>query len=121
MKSGSSAPIASGGQSVLAVATASCHQMSLWLCQAMLPPVRLSTITLLTLVSGLVSASSTFFLSGTGRPRSPSSAVMTMEEPESMMRPARASGEKPPKTMLCTAPMRVQASMAMAASGTMGM
>ncbi|MNH21080.1 hypothetical protein D3C79_808750 [compost metagenome] len=114
--------MASGGQSGLAAATASCHQMSLWSCQATLPPVRLSTMTLLTLVSGWVSASSTFFLRGMGRPpRRPSSAVMTMEEPESMIRPERASGEKPPKTMLCTAPMRVQASMAMAASGTMGM
>ena len=30
----------------------------------------------------------------------------------SSMRPARLSGEKPPKTMECTAPMRAQASMA---------
>ena len=38
----------------------------------------------------------------------------------SSMRPARLSGEKPPNTTECTAPMRAQASMAMAASGTIG-
>ncbi|SVK46436.1 Uncharacterised protein [Acinetobacter baumannii] len=36
------------------------------------------------------------------------------------MRPATASGEKPPKITECTAPMRAQASMATAASGTIG-
>ena len=37
------------------------------------------------------------------------------------MRSFRLSALKPPKTMLWIAPMRVQASMAMASSGTMGM
>ena len=36
------------------------------------------------------------------------------------MRPASASGEKPPNTTECTAPMRAQASMATAASGIIG-
>ncbi|CAI1930213.1 Uncharacterised protein [Serratia marcescens] len=36
------------------------------------------------------------------------------------MRPATASGEKPPKITECTAPMRAQASIATAASGTIG-
>ncbi|CSD36937.1 Uncharacterised protein [Vibrio cholerae] len=40
---------------------------------------------------------------------------------ESIMRPASASGEKPPKTIVCTAPIRVQANIATAASGTIGM
>lgn len=39
----------------------------------------------------------------------------------STTRAARASAEKPPKTTLCTAPMRAQASMATGSSTTMGM
>ena len=39
----------------------------------------------------------------------------------SWMRSRTASGAKPPKMTLWGAPMRVHASMAMAASGTMGM
>ena len=35
--------------------------------------------------------------------------------------PARASGEKPPNTTECTAPIRAQASIAIAASGIIGM
>ncbi|MNF05826.1 hypothetical protein D3C80_2056470 [compost metagenome] len=70
---------------------------------------------------GFFSASSTFFFSGTARPaRRPSSAVITSLELESIMRPATASGEKPPKITECTAPIRAQASMATAASGNMG-
>ncbi len=44
-----------------------------------------------------------------------------MRELESTIRPASASGEKPPNTTECTAPMRVQASIAIAASGIIGM
>ena len=67
------------------------------------------------------SASSTFFFSGMARPaRSPSSAVITGRELESIMRPATASGEKPPKMTEWIAPMRAQASIATAASGTIG-
>ena len=39
----------------------------------------------------------------------------------SSMRLASSGAAKPPKTTEWTAPMRAQASMAMAASGTMGM
>ncbi len=68
------------------------------------------------------SASSTLAFSGTFLPpRRPSSAVMTMLESQSWMRPARLSGEKPPNTTECTAPMRAQASIAYAASGIIGM
>ncbi len=50
-------------------------------------------------VSGLVRASSTLAFSGVRLPpRTPSSAVITTFDLQSMMRPARASGEKPPKT-----------------------
>ncbi len=38
----------------------------------------------------------------------------------SLMRVASSLAAKPPKTTECTAPMRAQASMAMAASGIMG-
>ena len=39
----------------------------------------------------------------------------------SLVRSATASAEKPPNTTECMAPMRAQASMAIAASGTIGM
>ena len=45
-------------------------------------------------------------------PRRPSSAVITTAESQSLMRPASESGEKPPNTTECTAPIRAQASMA---------
>ena len=68
------------------------------------------------------SAWSTLALSGMRLPpRTPSSAVMTTVEPQSAIRPASDSGENPPKTTEWIAPMRVQASMATAASGTIGM
>ncbi len=123
MNSGSSAFISSGGQTSDTFAVASCHQTSRCSCQSTLPPVRFSTTTLLMVfTSGLVSASSTFFFSGTARPpRTPSSAVITTFASESMIRPDSASGEKPPNTTVCTAPMRVHASIAIAASGTIGM
>jgi hypothetical protein len=62
---------------------------------------------------GQFDALSELLLSGIGRPpRTPSSAVTRTRESQSTMRPASASGEKPPNTTECTAPMRAQASMA---------
>jgi hypothetical protein len=83
--------------------------------------VRLSTTTVLT--SGhSFNASSTFFLRGTVEPRrKPPSAVIRTRDSASWMRSRSASGAKPPKTTLCGAPMRVQASIAMGNSGTIGM
>jgi hypothetical protein len=52
--------------------------------------------------------------------RKPPSAVMTSLAWQSKMRSATDWALKPPKTTECTAPMRAQASMAMAASGTIG-
>ena len=46
--------------------------------------------------------------------------MITLER-QPTMRPARASGEKPPNTTEWTAPMRAQASIAKAASGIIGM
>ena len=54
-------------------------------------------------------------------PRRPSSAVMRTLEAASFMRLASDSGEKPPNTTECMAPMRAQASIATAASGIIGM
>jgi len=63
-----------------------------------------------------------FFFSGTVEPRRyPPSAVSTMLESASWIRSRTDSGEKPPKITECAAPMRAQASMAMATSGTIGM
>ena len=46
--------------------------------------------------------------------------MITLAE-ESLFRSAMASAEKPPKTTQWTAPMRAQASMAIASSGIIGM
>ncbi len=123
MNSGSSASISAGGHSGGWSATSSSYQTSRLSSQATLPPVRFTTTTLATESSLCCSsARSTLAFSGTLRPpRRPSSAVMTSFESQSLMRPARDSGEKPPKTMECGAPMRAQASMATAASGIIGM
>ena len=70
----------------------------------------------------LASAASTLALSGTSLPpRLPPSAVTTKRLAQSSIRPCSASGEKPPKTTLWTAPIRAQASIATAASGIIGM
>ncbi len=61
----------------------------------------------------LSAAMSVFAFSPTLRPpRRPSSAVMTKVDWQSSMRPASESGEKPPNTTECIAPMRAQASIA---------
>ena len=73
-------------------------------------------------VGDLARAASTFCLSGTTLPRrQPPSAVMSSLALASLLRSATASALKPPKTTLCVAPMRAQASMAMASSGIIGM
>jgi hypothetical protein len=51
-------------------------------------------------------------------PRRTPSAAMTHVAPALAMRDASESREKPPKTTVCTAPIRAHASMAMASSGT---
>ncbi|MCY1304864.1 hypothetical protein D9M70_546370 [compost metagenome] len=78
--------------------------------------MRRTTSTLLTMTCCLAAMSiavSVFSLSGTGLPpRTPSSQVMTKVDSQSTIRPASASGEKPPKTTEWMAPMRAQASIA---------
>ena len=69
-----------------------------------------------------LSASSTAGLSGVGLPRrQPPSAVMTSFASASLIRPASASAENPPKTTVCGAPIRAQASIAIGSSGIIGM
>ena len=121
MNRGSSESISSGGQSGEAEAMASSYQTSLSAFPGTGLPVRFTVTTVWT--SGqLSSAFSTLALRGTFRPpRGPSSAVITTRQSESRIRSLSASGEKPPKTMEWTAPIRAQASMATAASGIMGM
>ncbi|MCY1425805.1 hypothetical protein D9M71_416030 [compost metagenome] len=112
MNSGSSASIGSGGQSALASRRACWYLMSRPSTQFICTFLRSTTSTVLTF-GQLCSALSTFCLSGTGRPpRTPSSAVITVRQSASRMRSRNESGEKPPNTTECTAPMRVQASMA---------
>ena len=84
-------------------------------------PVRRQTMTSLT-EGHSRSASSTTDLSLTSfARRHPPSAVMTIAAPRSRMRALSASAEKPPKTTLWVMPSRAQASMAIAASGIIGM
>ena len=66
-------------------------------------------------------ASSAMRLSGRTWPRRyPPSAVIRTVAVASWIRSRSDSAEKPPKTTECTAPIRAQASIEMAASGTMG-
>ena len=84
-------------------------------------PVRSNTTTVFTR-SVFVSASSTFFFSGTGDPRrQPPSAVMMISLLASSTRSAIACDENPPKITLCGAPIRAHASIATTASGIIGM
>jgi hypothetical protein len=54
-------------------------------------------------------------------PREPASALTTSRGDASSMREASAPDAKPPKTTQWMAPMRAQASIANAASATIGM
>jgi len=68
------------------------------------------------------SAASALRFSGTVLPlRSPSSCVISTSQPMSLSRSASASDEKPPKTIVCGAPSRAQASIATGVSGTIPM
>ena len=53
-------------------------------------------------------------------PRRPSSTVIRTLASQSLMRPASDSGEKPANTTEWMAPIRAQASIAVAASGIIG-
>ncbi len=99
----------------------SCHQWSRPSRIGTGSPVRRTTITLRT-PGAPATASSTASFSGSAFPRrKPPSAVTTIWAPTSISRSRSDSAEKPPKTTLWGAPMRVHASMAMASSGIIGM
>ena len=100
--------------------TRSCHQWSRPSVHGVSCPVRRTTSTLFT--SGVsVSASSTAGLSALAAPRRyPPSAVITSVAAQSMIRLRSASAEKPPKTTVCGAPSRAQASIATTVSGIIG-
>ena len=68
----------------------------------------------------LIASSTLFFRGIIFPPRTPSSAVIMQFDLQSCILPARASGEKPPKTTECIAPIRAHASIAIAASGIIG-
>ena len=85
-------------------------------------PVALAARCSVSTVGDFASASSTFSLSGSCCPRrQPPSAVIDSLALASLLRSAIASLEKPPKITEWTAPIRAQASMAIASSGTIGM
>ncbi len=121
MKSGASAGIGSAGQTGEASAIRSCHQWSRPGCILVSLPMRRTTTQFLT-VGDLSNAASTLPLSGSGVPRrQPPSAVIVSLAEASLLRSAMASAENPPKITQWTAPIRAQASMAMANSGIIGM
>ena len=98
----------------------SCHQWSRPAVIGTASPVRRTTTTL-RMVGTPATAASTFAFSGTIAPRRwPPSAVTSTVASASFMRSRSASAEKPPKTTLWVAPMRAQASIAIAASGIIG-
>ncbi len=121
VKRRSSLSIASGSHVAAWSATRSWYQWSRPSRMGTSLPVRRTTTTL-RIVSVLVSASSTLLLSGTVAPRRQASSwVIRHTDPESFMRSATASAEKPPNTTEWAAPMRAQASIATGSSGTMPM
>ena len=119
--SGCSASCASGVCSADCRATASCHHTSRPSVQSISWPVRRTTRTDLTSGQSL-RASSTAGFSAMALPRRyPPSEVMTVCASQSRIRELSASAENPPKTTMCGAPRRAQASIATTVSGIIGM
>ena len=121
MNKRASLSIGSAGQSADASAISSCHQKSRPSCIVTSQPVRFKT-THFSTVGDLSIAASALAFSGICLPRrQPASAVMIILALASLLRSAMASAANPPKTTEWTAPIRAQASRAMASSGTIGM
>ena len=111
----------SAGQSAEASAVSSCHQKSRPGRIATGAPVRRRTTHFSTL-GERASAASAFSFNGSCLPRRQAeSAVIRSFAPASLLRSATASAENPLATTEWTAPMRAQANMAIANSGTSGM
>ena len=118
-KSTSSASITSQEHAASEMQT-SCHQWSRPAVIGVSPLVRLSTTHPCTGASAI--ASSAIPLSGTVVPRRQASSwVIRNSHPMSSIREESESAENPPKTTVCGAPSRAQASIATGNSGTMPM
>ena len=115
MNSGCSASSGSAGHSASAASISSSNHASLSAIGASLSVWR----TTMHGRSGMTS--STAALIGAVLPfrRAPSTVISAFAS-ENSIRSRTDSGEKPPKTTLCTAPMRAQASIATATSGIIG-
>ena len=101
--------------------SSSCHQWSRPSCIGTSLPVRRRTTEACTFGATLIASSAVRF-SGTVEPRrQASSCVISTSQPMSTIRPESESAEKPPKTTVCGAPRRVQASIATGSSGTIPM
>ncbi len=101
--------------------TASCHQTSRPSTMVTSDPVRFRVTTFST-EGAFFTAASTWAFSGTSLPRRQAASwVSTTLTSASLSRSRTASAAKPPKITVCTAPIRAQASIPMAASGTMPM
>ena len=114
---------ATGGQSSLWRSTMSCHHTSrpgAMVTSAWSPSRRTTSTCSIDFDAVTASSAAPLRLAGLPR-RQPPSAVMSTFAPASSMRPARASELKPPKTTVCGAPIRAQASMAIGSSGIIGM
>jgi hypothetical protein len=121
MNNGASLSMGSAGQSAVTSSISSCHQKSRPSCIVTSQPTRFSTMHFST-VGDFFNASSTLAFNGICLPRrQPASAVICTFVEASLFRSAIASAEKPANTIEWTAPMRAQANMAMANSGTIGM
>ena len=120
MNNGSSESIGSGSHEDDTSVIRSSYQRSLPSFQFILLPVLLTTIVCFTFGQSF-NALSTFDLRGTiFPPRIPSSAVITISQLASRILSFKDSGENPPKTTEWIAPILVQASIAKAASGIIG-
>ncbi len=116
----SSASTCAGSQASAALVISSCHQKSLPAVIVTSSPVRFTTITC-SIVGHAPRIASAPALSATALPRRKlPSLVTSIFAPASMMRSLRDSALKPPNTIEWIAPMRVQASIAMASSGIIG-
>ena len=122
----SSAPMASGAATSAASSMSRCHQWSRPSCifandSSPSPPARRRTTTTLWMEGQSSSASSAKRLRGSTWPRRyPPSAVMSATARASLIRSRSDSAENPPNTTEWTAPIREQASIAIAASGIIG-
>ena len=123
-KSRSSLSIGSGGHDAGSPETRSATSCNQWSRPSVIGtslPVRRTTRLRRTRGASAI-ASSAICFSGTVVPRRhASSCVISTSQPMSFIRAESESAEKPPKTTVCGAPSRVQASIATASSGTIPM